>query len=237
MPNRVLSSLIEKISNYATRINSEAGFVDKSWTYIDEDGQTVRLLFKGNSRLLINQRGRVTEGSWEFIPQWGGLLVEIDGEKSLYNQAMVFDDAVMLLKIDGTDDYLPLSDDKVVVPNEIENFLEKIQEKRLVHPVQKNVLKQPKEKFNPAHYPDLKSDIQKLRETIKNIGKEYSREIIITYCKEHSINSTWANANPELTNLAVSKKIPIGLIERLFRLNRENQRFVEDLENFLIEEL
>jgi len=132
MSNRILSSLIEKISNYATRINSEAGFVDKSWTYIDEDGQTVRLLFKANGRLLINQKGRVTEGSWEFIAQWGGLLVEIDGVKSLYNQAMVFDDVVMLLKIDGTEDYLPLSDDKAVLPGAIEKFLEKIQEKSLI---------------------------------------------------------------------------------------------------------
>ena len=104
-------------------------------------------------------------------------------------------------------------------------------------PVQKTILQKPKDKFNPSDYPELITDLRQIKAIIERIDKEYSQEIIISFCKEHSIKSIWGNANPELTKLVVSKKIPIGLIEQLFRLNRNNQIFIEDLEKYLIEKL
>jgi hypothetical protein len=92
---------------------------------------------------------------------------------------------------------------------------------------------EPSDKFNPSDYPRLEIDIINIKDKIKNVPAKYSAEIIISFCKDHSIHADYVNNNPELTRMVVNKEISINLIEQLFQINKNNSDFIANIETYL----
>jgi hypothetical protein len=121
---RILPHLLDSIKTKAIKIDAESGFMDKSWTFIDSHNRKIQYLFKTNNRLLAQSGGTIVEGQWEFIPQWNGIIIKIDNQTNFYKQALVFDDAIMILNIGDSLDYLLLSNDKKLLPENIESYIQ-----------------------------------------------------------------------------------------------------------------
>jgi hypothetical protein len=89
-------------------LNDEANFVEIPWAYLDEDGVKVTYLFRRNNELLVTKKGEVATGRWEYLPSMQSLLIEYVGKRRMYNQGFL-DKAVLLLRKEGTEDFLALA--------------------------------------------------------------------------------------------------------------------------------
>lgn len=126
--NRIPSYLINELKNKSSRITNISAFLNKSWTFL-VDGQKmdfVSYLFKKDNRLIVKNKSNIQEGTWEFIEQWGGLILEFGNEKNFYGQAFAFQDQVMLLVNENEQNALLLTNDAKIPKETSLDFLEGI---------------------------------------------------------------------------------------------------------------
>jgi hypothetical protein len=89
------------------------------------------------------------------------------------------------------------------------------------------------QKFNPADYPNVVSELTELLKQTGHFPVYFKREIVISYLKDHSLNNNWINANPELAKLITSGAYVTKDIELLFQACRWNKAFRSDLELYI----
>ena len=133
-----LKSLVENLKHFSKKLDNHTLLTEQPWiTRTDNEGDRFVIIFrKQNNELLISTNGRVEKGKWEYIPSMNSLIVERNSGTTLYNQGF-FDDSVMILKVDGTDDYqLFVNENKI--EGTIEKLLEKIESKYLDQEGNKN---------------------------------------------------------------------------------------------------
>jgi len=91
----------------------------------------------------------------------------------------------------------------------------------------------PCELFELNVYPFLTNEISLIKNSIADEDKILVPEIIISYCKNHSISKDLNNANPNLSRKIINGNLNLDLIERLFEVNKGNNKFMEGFEAFL----
>ena len=72
---------------------------------------------------------------------------------------------------------------------------------------------------------------------IKNVAPYYKAEIIVSFLKNHCLQSEWVTANPVLAQLVTSKSVYSSRIESLFNSCENNPAFWQQLETYLKGEL
>ena len=134
-----LKSLVENLKNYSKKLDNYAILTEQPWiTKTENEEERFVVIFrKKDNELLISVNGKVEKGKWDYIPSMNSLIVERESGTTLYNQGF-FDDSIMILKVDGTDDYqLFVNENKI--ESSIEKLLEKIEKKYLRREENKNV--------------------------------------------------------------------------------------------------
>src|ERR1044072_5024285 len=86
--------------------------------------------------------------------------------------------------------------------------------------------------FIPFEFPELEASIQQV---IKQLADEpvIKVEMVLSFVKDHCINSTQANSYPELASLISNQSLPLLLLEALFEAARNNHAFVKELEDYI----
>lgn len=107
-----LNGILPRIIDYSQSLDRKETFVDKPWTWIDEQKNQQKYIFRRNGELVMSLNGAVTIGQWEYIAAAKSLLIDRIKDKLLLNQAFL-DDAVMVLKLDG------LIGEKFMLVNEV----------------------------------------------------------------------------------------------------------------------
>jgi hypothetical protein len=97
-----LKTLILRIQKYSKQLDQESVFVNKPWIYLDENNNQHEYIFLNDSRLIMSLGGQVQEGKWELLPNGKLLINRVKDSVMLEN--MFIDDALMILKMSGTDD-------------------------------------------------------------------------------------------------------------------------------------
>lgn len=89
------------------------------------------------------------------------------------------------------------------------------------------------DEFNQVNYPSVNNEISLINEKVGAFPVYFKTEIIISFLKDHSLQSDWIHANPQLTELVTSGTLFTGNIESLFDSCRNNPVFRHDLEAYL----
>jgi hypothetical protein len=247
-----LLEIIPRIQRYSQKLDNLTVLTNKHWVVIDEElNRKVVFIFREKeSQLLISENGKIEKGSWEYLGN-NSLLIDRKDGSYLFKHGFI-DDTVLALKVDGKDEYALLVnehkfDNQLNSLSAILQFLNKTysderQQRILTIPETKveviskeEIVKplKPSKLFLKTDYPELILDIEKIKKVIQETGDTFASEILISFCRDHSIKAEYINSNPDLTKKIVNKELPIGQIEQLFKLNNDNVTFMTELERFL----
>jgi hypothetical protein len=89
------------------------------------------------------------------------------------------------------------------------------------------------DRFVPFNFPQLEASLQQV---VAQLGMEYKgpkTEMILSFVKDHSINSQQVKDHPELANLISSQSLPLQIMENLFEASRKNPLFEKELEDYI----
>lgn len=70
--------------------------------------------------------------------------------------------------------------------------------------------------FDPASYPFLQERIAFAKKELTTVPSMYRTEMLVSFLKDHCINSKWVADNPRGAELISSKALPLADIEELF---------------------
>ncbi len=94
-----------------------------------------------------------------------------------------------------------------------------------------------KENFSLSNFPKLRSDLMLIRDFVSSYDYQYFRKIFIQFAKYHKIDSIFIEKHKNLVEIITKRKIPMQETERLFRMYKDNQSFITDLEKEIIQTL
>ena len=251
--------IIPKIKRYSESLDKLTVLTNKHWVVIDDElNKKVVFIFREkDNQLLISDNGRIEKGNWEYLGH-NSLLIDRSDGSYLFKHGFI-DNYVLALKVDGKEEYALLVnedkfDDKLnSLPSVIEmlnkRYIEQKKENLITIP-ESNLISQSNniyprieikeldstQIFSPSKY-DLDDEIRLIRRKLGTSRYDHVSNIVISFAKNHSIKSIWAEKNPEVANLVVNKKVPIGALARLFEENKGNDKFITDLEEYLTKTL
>ena len=126
-----LYDIVNRISQFSERLDSESVFIDKPWVIIDSDLQQHKYIFKRGGELIMSLNGKVQIGTWEFLAGAKSLLIDRIYDKILLNQAFI-DEAIMILKIDGQNkDFFIMANEQRIPDLNVLNYLRKVEQDKL----------------------------------------------------------------------------------------------------------
>ena len=97
---------------------------------------------------------------------------------------------------------------------------------------QKYLIKE-NDRFDPDFFSFFVDDMNLIREQTEHVLPTFKSEIIVSFLKNHKLESEWSKANPELSKLVNSGTLSTANIESLFDSSRNNPTFIQQMETFL----
>ena len=86
--------------------------------------------------------------------------------------------------------------------------------------------------FVPSEYPQVQASIQHIVEQL-SAEPGIKMEMLLSFVKDHCINSLQVKEHPELASLISTKSLPLQSIEALFEAGRNNRVFKKELEEHI----
>lgn len=90
--------------------------------------------------------------------------------------------------------------------------------------------------FDPASYPFLQERIAFAKKELTTVPSMYRTEMLVSFLKDHCINSKWVADNPRGAELISSKALPLADIEELFEESKNCFVFKNELECYIKEQ-
>jgi hypothetical protein len=87
--------------------------------------------------------------------------------------------------------------------------------------------------FDQANYPLIEEEIQLINKKSADYPLYFKVEMIISFLKDHCLQTSWVKANLQLAGLVTSGTLFTGHIESLFESCRNNAIFRKELESHL----
>lgn len=98
------ADIIPKIQRFSQKLDDITKLTNQHWVSISDITQNKRVfIFRQNNQLLISENGLVEKGSWEYLGNQS-LLIDTKNESYLLKHGF-FDEHVIALKLDSTDNY------------------------------------------------------------------------------------------------------------------------------------
>jgi hypothetical protein len=99
-----IADIIPKLQKFSQRLDDLTRLKNQHWVSLGDIDQTKRVfIFRPNNQLLISDNGIVEKGSWEYLGNQT-LLMDTKQESYLLKHGF-FDENVIALKLDSTDNY------------------------------------------------------------------------------------------------------------------------------------
>lgn len=126
-----LHIITKDLIRYSQSLAKSSILIEKPWTLIDEDNEVQKLIFKKNKELILSKNGQVNIGKWDYFPDAKCLLIDRGTDKILCNEAYI-DNAVMILKLDGSNNKYFSFANEILIPNlDIIKYLEDVRNFKL----------------------------------------------------------------------------------------------------------
>ncbi|WP_300025036.1 hypothetical protein [uncultured Maribacter sp.] len=128
--NIYIQDIVNRLSQFSEKLDNTSMFIDKPWVLIDDETNYHKYIFKRNGELIMSMNGQVQIGKWEYLTAAKSLLIDRIKDKILLNQSF-FDLAVMVLKVDGTNNELFILADEIIIPDlNIKKYLRSLEYKK-----------------------------------------------------------------------------------------------------------
>lgn len=125
-----LQDIINRISQFSEKLDNTSLFIDKPWVLIDEESNYHKYIFKRDGQLIMSLNGQVQLGKWEYLTLAKSILIDRIRDKVLLNQSF-FDSAVMILKIDGSNNELFILANEILIPDlDVKKYLQSVTYKK-----------------------------------------------------------------------------------------------------------
>lgn len=109
-----LQNVVSGLSKFSKSLEKKSILIDKPWALIDSDLEIQKLIFRKNNELIMSKNGQVNIGKWDYLPEARSILLDRGEDKILCNEGFI-DEAVMILKLDGTkDNFFVLANENIV---------------------------------------------------------------------------------------------------------------------------
>lgn len=125
-----LQDIVNRLSQFSEKLDNTTLFIDKPWVLIDENSDYHKYIFKRNGELIMSLNGQVKVGKWEYLSSAKSILIDRINDKVLLNRSF-FDSAVMVLKIDGTNNQLFILANETIIPDlDVKKYLQSLTYKK-----------------------------------------------------------------------------------------------------------
>lgn len=105
-----LFDTINRYKRFSEKLDVKTVICNKSWWVFNDSGEKELYIFNPNGSLDVIYSGRVTEGSWRYVPANKSIIVKANSESFMLDPAFV-DNAIFALKLNGTDQYVFMIDE------------------------------------------------------------------------------------------------------------------------------
>lgn len=93
------------------------------------------------------------------------------------------------------------------------------------------------DRFDAAHFPALQESLSDISGLLAGEPGGAAADMLLSFVKDHSINSQLVASHPRLATLISTKELPLGEMEGLFEASRKNPTFRLELETYIRSEL
>jgi len=94
--------ILPRIQEFKISFDLKNIIVNQPFAFIDSNERKQNLIFKKNGELIVSTNGKVTMGKWELLTKANSFILDINGEKLLY-QIVIADIGIVVLKINRDD--------------------------------------------------------------------------------------------------------------------------------------
>lgn len=118
-----LKSWLPRIKNFSLELDKLSKLYNQPWVVVGEKNDFIKIIFQEKGKLIVSKNGVASDGSWELVSVANSILLNINGEKRLYNHQFI-DNGLMILKLDGYSlDFFVMGNENVIPDLDIENYL------------------------------------------------------------------------------------------------------------------
>lgn len=115
-------SLLPKVLSYSQKLDKLALLLDEPWVMAGDSQMQTKLIFRTGGSILVSENGTVAFGKWELLNRANSILIDYGHSAKLYNHGF-FDEAVLALKLDGTNDFFVLVNQNRVPDLDVTKYL------------------------------------------------------------------------------------------------------------------
>lgn len=109
-----LLNIPNEIRNWNNSLDAKSLLCSQSWNVFNDEGVKEVYVFQDDGTLIASHNGKVTKAKWEYIPQNTSLIIENLGADIYMLNPVCYDDKVLTLQVDGTNNFALLINDKFV---------------------------------------------------------------------------------------------------------------------------
>ena len=109
-----LLNIPNEIRNWNNSLDAKALLCSQSWNVFNDEGIKEVYIFQNDGTLIASHNGKVTKAKWEYIPQNTSLIIENLGADIYMMKPVCYDEKVLTLQVDGTNNFALLINDKYV---------------------------------------------------------------------------------------------------------------------------
>jgi hypothetical protein len=125
-----LQDLVNRLSQFSEKLDNITLFIDQPWVLIDAESNYHKYIFKRDGQLIMSLNGQVQLGKWEYLTSAKSILIDRIIDKVLLNQSF-FDSAVMVLKVDGSNNNLFVLANEIIIPDlDVKKYLQSVAYKK-----------------------------------------------------------------------------------------------------------
>lgn len=126
-----LQNTVRGLRNFSKSLDKKSILVEKPWALIDSEFEVQKFIFKKNKELIMSKDGQVNIGKWEYLPEAKSLLIDRGKDTILCNEGFI-DEAVMVLKMDGTkNNFFVLANENIIPDLDAYLYLKKLRYRNL----------------------------------------------------------------------------------------------------------
>ena len=122
---KYIQEIFPRLVKFSKTLDNLSILVDENWFVSTDDPSEQKIfVFWNNNDLLVSTNGVVERGRWDYIDNAKSLLIEFGDSMISYNRVFI-DDKVLLLKQDGSDEIMILSNENMLIDSRsIEHYIE-----------------------------------------------------------------------------------------------------------------
>ena len=112
----IIKDYLNKITTHSESLSRTEKYINKPWVHIDVDGNRHKYIFNPDGDLYMSFNGKVEVGKWKYLAEANLIFIDRLKDKIFLKQSF-FDEAVMILKTDGTNEDLFILANENVIPD------------------------------------------------------------------------------------------------------------------------